>query len=234
MFSLVRTLPRAVRVAEVDRQPGVDAQLDVLGHLGALVPGQRSAQLVGQRGDRGGDGVADGFGAVPGERRPVLDSRAVAVAVHAWQVQQHREPGGALDERADRRAVETDDEVALPVAGHRSIVGLGGSLADHHLRADELLAPPRGARPGDAQRPPGAQTGDQLAAQRSPALHVQRLIDGLVRDAHRLIIGEVDPQPVRDLLRAPRLRPPPILTATMTSTDPAHLRARAPPHRRGR
>src|SRR5829696_9333909 len=31
-------LPRAVRVAEVDGQPGVDAQPRVLGHLGALVP----------------------------------------------------------------------------------------------------------------------------------------------------------------------------------------------------
>src|SRR6266516_4422353 len=40
----------AVRVAEVDRQPGVDPQLRVLGHLGALVPGQGTAQLVGQPG----------------------------------------------------------------------------------------------------------------------------------------------------------------------------------------
>src|SRR4051794_32809621 len=37
-------LPRTVRVAEVDRQPGIDAQLRVLDHLGALVPGQRATQ----------------------------------------------------------------------------------------------------------------------------------------------------------------------------------------------
>jgi hypothetical protein len=40
-------LPRAVRIAEVDLQAGVDPQLRVLGQLGALVSGQRPAQLVG-------------------------------------------------------------------------------------------------------------------------------------------------------------------------------------------
>jgi len=55
------TLPGAVRVAEVDRQAGVDAQLGVLGQLRALIPGQRSAQLVGQRGDRSGDRITNGL-----------------------------------------------------------------------------------------------------------------------------------------------------------------------------
>ena len=32
-------------------------------------------------------------------------------------------------------------------------------------------------------------------SQRATALHVERLIDRLVADPHRLIIGEVDPQP---------------------------------------
>ena len=50
-----------------------------------------------------------------------------------------------------------------------------------------------GARPGHAQRPAGAQTRRQLAAQRATALHVQGLVDRLVRDPHRLIIGEVEP-----------------------------------------
>ena len=74
------------------------------GHLGALVPGERSPQLLGQGHDRGGDGVANSFGAVTGKRRPVLDAGFGAVAFHRRQVQQHGEPGGALDERADRRA----------------------------------------------------------------------------------------------------------------------------------
>ena len=74
----------------------------VLGHLGALIPGQRPAQLLGQRDDRGGDRVADSLGAVPGQRRPVLGPRLCAVTFYPGQVQQHRESGRPLDERPDR------------------------------------------------------------------------------------------------------------------------------------
>jgi hypothetical protein len=63
-----------VRVAEVDRNAGVDRQLGVLGKLLAAVPGQRPAQLSGQRDDRCGDGVADVLGAVTGQCRAVLDT----------------------------------------------------------------------------------------------------------------------------------------------------------------
>ncbi|KOG36588.1 hypothetical protein ADK34_01255 [Streptomyces viridochromogenes] len=61
-----------MRVGEVDLQAGVDTELGMLGQLLAAVPGQRSAQLLGQRGDRGGDRVPDGLGAQAGQRRPVL------------------------------------------------------------------------------------------------------------------------------------------------------------------
>ena len=44
-------------------------------------------------------------------------------------------------------------------------------------------------------------------------------------DSHGLIVGEIDPEPVRDLLGAPRCRPPSILSGPMTATDPAHLGA---------
>ena len=94
-------LPGAVGVTEVDVEVGIDSQLGVLGHLRALVPGQRAAQLLGQRGDRRGDGVAHGLGAVPGQGRAILDSGHLAVAGHGGQVQQHREAGAALDEGAD-------------------------------------------------------------------------------------------------------------------------------------
>jgi hypothetical protein len=40
-------------------------------------------------------------------------------------VQQHREPGGALDERADRGLVEPDDQVAFPVARYSPVVDFG-------------------------------------------------------------------------------------------------------------
>jgi hypothetical protein len=74
----------------------------VLGQLGALVPGQRPAQLLGQGRDRRRDRFADRLGAVPGQRRAVLGPLALAVSVHPRQVQQHCEPGRALDQRSDR------------------------------------------------------------------------------------------------------------------------------------
>src|SRR5699024_11189846 len=70
-----------------------------------------------------------------------------------------------------------------------------------------------------------AQTGDQFALERTTALDEQRLVDRLVADAHGLIIGEVERQPVRDLLRTPRQRPTPV--------SPVGL-AQALPGRRGR
>src|SRR5215204_6489168 len=48
----------------------------------------------------------------------------------------------------------------------------------------------------------------------------QRLIDRLVADAHGLIIGEVDFQPLRDLLWTPRRRPPPVLAMGLVQTLP--------------
>jgi len=133
-----------VRVTEVDVQSGVDAELGVLGHLGALVPGQRATELSGQRGDHSGDLVADCFGSVPGERRPVLQARPVAVAFHPRQVQQEREAGRALDERADRgaQALEPNDQISLPVARDGTVADLGGPFADQHLGGHELLASP--------------------------------------------------------------------------------------------
>jgi hypothetical protein len=51
------------------------------------------------------------------------------------------------------------------VPGHGPADGLGGPLADHDLRAEEVLARSAGPDPGDAQRPAGAQARGQLALQ---------------------------------------------------------------------
>src|SRR6266542_4588730 len=154
-----------------------------------------------------------------GQRGPVLGPGS-AVAVHARQVQQHREPGGALDQGADRGTVQSEDEVALPVPRHGAVVGLGGTLADHDRWGGELLATPTSAGPWHTERTAAAQACGQLAAQRPAALHIQRLVDRLVRDPHRPIMGEVDPEPVGDLLRAPRAGPAPVLTTPVTPPDP--------------
>src|SRR3982751_1502753 len=101
------------------------------------------------------------------------------------------------------------------------------------MQGDAGLAPSAGARPRHPQRPPGAQAGGQLAAQRSPALHVKRLVDGFVTDAHGLIIGEVEPQAAGDLFRAPRRGPPPVLPTPVPAALPGPDRPPEPRPARG-
>src|SRR4051794_41356052 len=72
----------------------------------------------------------------------------------------------------------------------------------------------------DAQRASGPQAGDELALERAAALHVERLIDRLVRDPHPRIIGELELESLRDLLRAPRAHPPSVLTARLVAALP--------------
>jgi hypothetical protein len=93
------------------------------------------------------------------------------------------------------------------MAGDRPVLGLGRTFADEDLRGHEPLAAATGSGPGDPQRPPGSQARDKLPAQRTPTLDVEGLVDGLVGDPHGHIIGEVDPEPVRDLLRDSTLSP---------------------------
>jgi hypothetical protein len=129
-----------VRIGEVDRDIGVDFQLGVLRHLLAAVPGQGSSELFGQRRDRRRDGVPHGLSTVTGQRWAILHSWLDAVAVHTRQVQQHREPGRPLDQRADRGPVQADDQVPFPVPGNSAIVNFGGTRTDHDLWGDEPVA----------------------------------------------------------------------------------------------
>ena len=112
------------------------------------------------------------------------------------------------------------------MAGHGAIIGLGGTLADHDLGGDELLASPAGACLGDTERPSGAQARDELTFEGAPPLNVKGLVDRLMGDPHRLIFGEVDPEPVRDLLRTPRSRPTPVPTAAVATVGPLRIGAR--------
>src|SRR3954465_15403984 len=166
-----------------------------------------------------------------GERGAVLLTDLIVAAWHAGQVEQHCEPRRALYQGANRRAAQSYDEIPLPVARHRPVCRFRRALADHDLGGDVGFTTSAAARPRHAQRPPGPQTGGQLAPQRPPALHVQCLIDGLVADAHCFIVGKVEPQPLGDLLRAPRLGPLPVLptplpAALQGTTGP---RTAAPP-----
>ncbi len=85
------------------------------------------------------------------------------------------------------------------MAGHRAIGGLGRALRDVDHVGDAVLAL-AGLAARLAQRPAGAQTPRQLAAQRAARLHVQRLVDRLGRHPHLRPVGELDPQPTGDLL----------------------------------
>src|SRR3954454_2589977 len=147
-----------------------------------------------------------------------------AVAVHAGQVKQHREPRRALHQRADGGTAQAEDEVALPMTRHGSVSRLGRTLADQDGRINKALARPAAARPRHAQRPPGPQAGRQLTPQRPAPLHVKRLIDRLVADAHGRVTREVDPQAPGDLLRAPRLGPPAVLPTSVPAALPGHGR----------
>ena len=93
---------------------------------------------------------------------------------------------------------------------------------------DELLAASSCTCPWHPQRPPGPQARDQFASQSTPSLHVERMVDGLVRDLHRLILGEVDLESGGHLLRTPGSRPASVLAATVTATVPVHIGTRHP------
>ena len=151
-----------------------------------------------------------------------------SVALHRREVQQHREPCRALDEGADRGTTQPEDQVSFPMAGHGPVVRLGRALADEDLVGDERLAPALRACARHPQCPAGPQACGQLALQRTPALHVERLVDRLVADAHAPVIRVVEPQTLSDLLRAPRPRPASALPRPVPAPLPRHGR---PGHR---
>jgi len=76
---------------------------------------------------------------------------------------------------------------------HSSVSRLRRTLADQDGRINKAFARPATARSRHAQRPPGPQAGRQLAPQRPAPLHVKRLIDRLVADAHGLVTRKVAP-----------------------------------------
>jgi hypothetical protein len=82
---------------------------------------------------------------------------------HAREVEEQRKARRPLDQCANGRTTQAEDEIALPVPGHRAVVGLGRTLADQQLRRHEVL-------PGHA---------------RARAVHAQRTTDSVPRAAAR-------------------------------------------------
>ena len=179
-------LPRGVRVAEVDGHVRRGADPFVQGEFRSLVPGQAVAQEFGQVLHLVDDGLPGVFGVVP-----------------VGQVQQDREPGGALDERADGAFVAAaGDEIALPVARDRPVLDLRGSLRDHdHGFAETGFAALAGL--GSAGGSPLPHGAFRLLLEFAPGLQVDGLADRLDARVRIPIIREVRPRPVGYLLRAP-------------------------------
>ena len=97
------------------------------------------------------------------------------------------------------------EEIALGIAGGetiRAIVGLGRPLADvDHVAPQHAVLARTGVPAGLTQRAAGTQAGRQLATQRAPRLHVQRLVDRFGRHPHLRVIRKPAAQTAGDLLR---------------------------------
>jgi hypothetical protein len=109
------------------------------------------------------------------------------------------------------------------VPRHRPVAGLGGAFGDHHLRGDVSPGRLAGAGPRHAQRASGAQASHQFALESSAALDVESLVDRLVTDAHRLIMGEVTRKPPSDLLGTPALHPASVTAVWLAAALPGCL-----------
>src|SRR4029077_2755340 len=133
-----------------DLESRIDLETTVLSHFGSLIPGQRTPQFFGQGNDGTHDRVAHSFGSVSRERRSAFGARTFAMSRQPGKVQQHRKACGSFDQRADRRTVETDNQVSLPMSWHCSICDFSRALTDHDLRRDKAFASLARARPGHA------------------------------------------------------------------------------------
>ena len=112
---------------------------------------------------------------------------------------------GPFDQGVDRGTVmSAEAEVAVPMPWDRPVLYLGTSVRDDHLVLDPLAALIQPA-PWLTQSAAGAQGGGELPAQPATALDVIGLVDGIVADPHLLIVGEVQPEEMRDLLGSPVL-----------------------------
>lgn len=214
------TLPGTLRVSEVHRQPSLFRQQRMCRELFAAVPGQRTAQLLRQMGDRLRQSVFHGQRPIPRQCRAVLRWSNLPVPGLAGQVDQYRVAGGALDQRGHGRTLQPDDQVTFPVPGDLAVLDLRGTLLKHRLRSHVrpgLLAGSRSRRPFG---PASAQVPGLLALKPATALNVERLVDRLMGDPHRLILREVQGQAPSDLLRAPAGDPLPVPAVRFVLSTP--------------
>ena len=157
-------LPRAVRVAKVDRYAGFLGDLGVSRHLPALVVGHALAHRQRHAVERCTE---------------ALHRRGCRRVIH---LHQHQIATGALHQRAYRRSVGlTLDQVAFPMPGHQPVFDLRRA----HMNADhlgDLPAPIHAARARSARRLALAQADNQLLTQLADRQGIDRVIDRLATD----------------------------------------------------
>ena len=160
-----------------------------------------------------------------GKRRPVLHARDGAVAFHSGKMQQHCEsawcvPPECRSPICPRTMIRSPSQcpgtARSAASADRSLIMISG--------VTNGFSPPAATCPRHAQCPSRATAGGQLTTECAAALYVERLIDRLMTDPHRLILGPVprivDPKTVRDLLRTPGPGPSPVLPRPMPTTIP--------------
>ena len=104
----------------------------------------------------------------------------------------------ALYQGSYGRTLDPKNKVALPVPRHCPVIRFRRAFADHHLGTNESSTPTACARPRNTERSTRPQACGQLAPKPAAALHIQRLVDRLVADLHRLIVRKVVPQTLRN------------------------------------
>ena len=105
---LVRaTLPRALRIAEIDFDIGCQREALVIRHLLASIPGQRFVELPRQ---------------FVGLFNQCINDR---LGVFAFDPHQHAVAGVSFHQGADLAVVRTDQQVALPMPGYDAVLSIG-------------------------------------------------------------------------------------------------------------
>lgn len=184
---LVRApLPGALGMGKVDPHLGLFGEQPMLPHLLPLVVGEGAAELSGQRPHFPDEGPPHGG------------------RVFGRQGDQQRKPGSAFHQRPERRRVRmANQQVALPMAGHRAIGHLGWPFVNAH---DVLDGARREANlAGTTRAVTPSQIAGEFTFKRPAGQHIQIRVDGFVRDAHSEIVRIPLEQAVGNLFRRPAL-----------------------------
>jgi len=154
-------LPGAMRVAEIDLDPGLGGQLGMARHLFTLVIGQRLAHRCRNAAEL---------------KRIARQGGGGGSIIH---LSQQHQAEGAFDQDPHRRAVTRPlEEVAFPVAGQNPVIHLRRT----HMNANHISQLPTPIRTPGAWQASAvglAQAGDQFLAQGTPGQGVEAGVDGL-------------------------------------------------------